>query len=242
MKSLLHPALVLLLLHAGITLEAKSVTGSNPTMKADSSGSHWKILTDAKSRKTRVQFFASDQTLLYEEEIPEKWIKQNKRNRQRLDRLLADINANKLIVSRLRTQELSAEPVKAAASVQPENTSPADEQASYRIHVAINSDGKIRLAVDNPKILRYKIEIVDYKERIIYQEFTSLGQYRRYIDISPAISQAAQLILTIDKKRLIYNITREERKSNYTITPVRMTNAFNSANLPSRSRQTSQYV
>ncbi len=221
MRTLLLSVLLLHIMQFGGIAQAQSAPGGHLTAHADSSGSYWRVLTDAKSRSTRVQFFGADRVLLYEEDVPEKWIKQSKRNQRRLNKLLADISASKLILSRLKAEDLPAEPARVTRPASgTENRDTVLVKTSYQIHVSINADGKVRLAVNNPESLRYKIEIGDYRDRIVYQEFTSHEQYRRYLDISPVIGETAKVILTIDGKRLVYNIKKVERRNAYTIGPV----------------------
>lgn len=220
MRNLLLSFLLLQSPYFGVYAQAQSAPQSDLSAETDSSGSYWRVFTDARSRTTRVQFFSKDHALLYQEDVPEKWIRQNKRNQRRLNRLLADISANQLIITRLKTEELPAEPVRKALPPAMGMQEGDVMKASYQFHVTINSAGKVRLAVNNPQSLRYKIEIADYRDKIVYQEFTSHGQYRRYFDISPVIGDTAKVILTIDEKRFVYNIRREQRGSSYKVDPV----------------------
>lgn len=220
MRNLLLSVLLLQSLHFGAYVQAQSAPQGYLSAEADSSGSYWRVLTDVRSRTTRVQFFGKDHALLYQEDVPEKWIRQNKRNQRRLNKLLADISANQLIITRLKTEELPAAPVRRALPEAREMREGDVMKASYQFHVTVNSAGKVRLAVNNPQDLRYKIEIADYRDKIVYQEFTSHGQYRRYFDISPVIGDTAKVILTIDEKRFVYNIRREQRGSFYSVDPV----------------------
>ncbi|MDR6806844.1 hypothetical protein J2Y45_004036 [Dyadobacter sp. BE34] len=220
MRNLLLSILLLQSLHFGAFVQAQPAPQGSLRAEADSSRSYWRVLTDAGSRNTRVQFFGKDHALLYQEDVPEKWIRQNKRNQRRLDKLLADISANQLIVARLKTEELPAEPVRTGLAPATEMHEGGVIKTSYQFHVTINSAGKVRLAVNNPESLRYKIEIADYRDKIVYQEFTSHDQYRRYFDISPVIGDTAKVILTIDEKRFVYNIRREQRGSVYSVDPV----------------------
>ncbi|MGG7665557.1 hypothetical protein [Dyadobacter sp. BHUBP1] len=218
MRNLLLSILLLQALHFGV--QAQSAPQGHLSAKADSSGSYWRVLTDARSRNTRVQFFGNDHVLLYEEELPDKWIRQNKRNQRRLNKLLAEISANKLIMTRLKTEELPVEPVRKDVPPSTEMHQGDVINAPYQFNVTINSAGKVRLAVNNPASLRYKIEIADYRDRVVYQEFTNHDQYRRYFDISLVTGDTAKVILTIDEKRFVYNIRREQRGSSYSVDPV----------------------
>ncbi|ACT91996.1 hypothetical protein Dfer_0735 [Dyadobacter fermentans DSM 18053] len=91
---------------------------------------------------------------------------------------------------------------------------------SYVANVTVNSEGKIRLVVDNPENLRCKITIFDDRDKVIYQEFSSQNKYRKLIDISPVPGDSAKVILTIDGKRFVYHIKKTEWRRTYTVEPV----------------------
>jgi hypothetical protein len=220
MRKLSLLLLVLSALHFGQFTQAQTAPQGYLALNADSSGSHWRILTDVKSRNTEVQFFGNANELLYKEDVPEKYIKQNKRTQRRLNKLLSDISANKLVIARLKTEELPSDPAKSKATHSSQSLEADTSKTSYRIHVSVNVEGKVRVAVDNPESLRYKIEIADYRDRVVYQEFTSHDQYRRHIDISPILADSAQVILSIDKKRFVYRVEREKMRSAYKVNAV----------------------
>lgn len=212
--------LILQALYPGEVAQAQSAPSGYLALDADSSGSYWRVLTNAKSRNTEVQFFGKENELLYKEHVPEKWIKQNKRTQRRLDKLLSDITANKLVIARLKTEALPSDPANSKASRSLPRLEADTSKTSYQISVSINSEGKVRLAVNNPESLRYKIEIADHRNNVVYQEFTSHDQYRRHIDISPILANSAQVILSFDKKRFVYHVEKEKSKSAYKLNPV----------------------
>jgi hypothetical protein len=220
MRKLVLLLLILQSLYSGEFAQAQSAPQGYLALDADSSGAYWRILTDVKSRNTQVQFFGKGNELLYQEDVPEKWVKQNKRTRRRLNKLLADISANKLVIARLKTEVLPPEPAKSKEPPLLESVEHDTSRTSYRIHVSINSAGKIRVVVDNPESLRYKIEVADYRDRVVYQEFTSHDHYRRHIDISSILGDTAQVILSIDKKRFVYHIEGEKIRNAYKVNAV----------------------
>jgi hypothetical protein len=198
--------------------EAQSVARGHLTIEPDSSSSYWRILTDAESRTSRVQFFKNDSELLYQEELPEKWIKQNRKNRRNLDKLLSDVLANQLIIKTLKTETLPYVPRRSSSvtsGLQPGDSS----NSQYAIKSYINPEGKLYVIVDNPEQMRYKIEIIDGRAKNIYQEFSNIDHYRRRLDISPVSDKNLQLIVSIDKKRFLYDIKRTT-KSSYDIVPM----------------------
>jgi hypothetical protein len=93
----------------------------------------------------------------------------------------------------------------------------ASHSARYSVHASINSDAKLYIVVDNLARLRYKIEVLDYKERSVYQEFTSHDHYRRRLDVSALPGDLLRVIVVIDKQRFVYNIKKQNAKSAYSI-------------------------
>ena len=220
MRKLTLLLLILPFLHPGEFAQAQSAPHGYLGLNADSSGSYWRILTDVKSRNTEVQFFGNDNELLYKEDVPGMWIKQTKRTQRRLNRLLSDISTNKLVIARLKTEPLPSDPAKSKSRHSMQSPEADTAKTSYQINVSINAEGKVRVAVNNPESLRYKIEIADHRNNVVYQEFTSHDQYRRHIDISPILVDTAQVILCIDKKQFVYHIAREKIRSVYKVDPV----------------------
>jgi hypothetical protein len=197
--------------------QAQSSQLERTRVESDSPNGHWRMLTNAASRRTQVQFFGPDQQLLYEEALPEKWIKQNKKTRRQLDKLLAQILANQLLIARLKTEDLPLKlPNPATANLNMSHDS-ASHSARYSVHASINSDAKLYIVVDNLARLRYKIEVLDYKERSVYQEFTSHDHYRRRLDVSALPGDLLRVIVVIDKQQFVYNIKKQNAKSAYSI-------------------------
>ncbi|WP_348073021.1 hypothetical protein [Dyadobacter sp.] len=200
-----------------INAEAQPYQATGAKVENESQNGHWRILTNAASRRTQVQFFGPDRQLLYEEALPEKWIKQNKKTQKQLDKLLAQILANQLLIARLKTEDLPpklTDPTTANLNVSQDRSS---HSASYSVHASINSDAKLYIVVDNPERFRYKIELLDYKQRSVYQEFTSHDHYRRRLDVSTLPGDLLQVVVVIDKKRFVYTIKKQNPKSEYSI-------------------------
>jgi hypothetical protein len=197
--------------------QAQSYQLAGAKLENESSGAHWRILTNAATRTTQVQFFGPDQQLLYEEALPEKWIKQSKKTQKQLDKLLSQILANQLLIARLKTESLPPklpDPAPSNLNALPDSSSNSE---SYSVHASINADAKLYIVVDNPSQFRYKIEVVDHKERSVYQEFTSHDHYRRRLDVSALPGDLLRVIVVIDKQRFVYNIKKQDTKSAYSI-------------------------
>ncbi|WAC15366.1 hypothetical protein [Dyadobacter pollutisoli] len=200
-----------------VNVQAQSYQLAGAKIENDSSNAHWRILTNAATRRTQVQFFGRDQQLLYEEALPEKWIKQNRKTQKQLDKLLSQILANQLLIARLKTEDLPPklpDPVPTYLNASQDSSS---NSGSYSVHATINADAKLYIVVDNPDRFRYKIEVVDHMERSVYKEFTSHDHYRRRLDVSPLPGDSLRVIVGINNQRFIYNIKKQNTKSTYSI-------------------------
>lgn len=200
-----------------INVQAQSYRLAGAKVENDSSNAHWRILTNAATRHTQVQFFGPDQQLLYEEALPEKWIKQNRKTQKQLDKLLSQILANQLLIARLKTEDLPPklpDPVPAYLNASQDSSS---NSASYSVHANINAEAKLYIVVNNPDRFRYKIEVLDHMERSVYKEFTSHDHYRRRLDVSPLPGDSLRVIVDINNQRFVYNIKKQNTKSTYSI-------------------------
>ena len=222
-RSVFAPIGVLVLLvlaHPGQAQVDKSVGISEET---ESSRGYWRLKTQAATRSTGVQFFGPNGQLLYEEIIPGKWIKLSRKNQKQVDRLLAQLVANQLVTSRIRTELLPATPVEplipngAARSNSTPNSSPGS--AAYLVHAYVNQSGKLYVVVNNPDRLRYKILVADQRNRSLYEEFTNHDQYRRRLDLSALPQDAFQVIVEIDHRSFLYTVKRQEARFAFTLQP-----------------------
>jgi hypothetical protein len=184
---------------------------------------YWRLKTQAATRSTLVQFFGLNKQLLYEEILPEKWVKLSRKNQKQFDQLLAQLLANQLLADRIKTEPMPPTPVE---PVPPQvtlrsNTSHyySSTMAAYRVHAYVNPTGKLYLIVDNPDRLRYKILVSDQNNREVYEEFTNHNKYMRKLDLSALPYDSYQLLVQIDNKPFIYKISRQDTRFAYSIQP-----------------------
>ncbi|QHV96116.1 hypothetical protein [Spirosoma endbachense] len=182
---------------------------------------YWRLKTQAATRSTLIQFFGLNKQLLYEEILPEKWVKLSRKNQKQFDQLLAQLLANQLLADRIKTEPLPptlVEPVPSQVAVR-SNTSHyySSTMAAYRVHAYVNPTGKLYLIVDNPDRLRYKILVSDQHNREVYEEFTNHNKYMRKLDLSALPYDSYQLIVQIDNKPFIYKISRRDTRFAYSI-------------------------
>ncbi|GAB4038381.1 hypothetical protein [Spirosoma jeollabukense] len=211
-------AVFMLLLHTH-TVQAQI----DQTIQPDSTRGYWRLNTQAATRSTLVQFFGPNHQLLYVENLPEKWVKLSRKNQKQFDQLLAQLLANQLVMSRIKTETLPPTPeLPAPTHVSVNASSPQNlpsTVASYRVHAYVNPAGKLYLIVDNPDHLRYKIWVADQKDRTLYEEFTNHDQYRRRLDLSALPTDSYQVTVQIDNKPFTYKIRRQEASFAYSIHP-----------------------
>ena len=178
----------------------------------------WQVYTQAASRNTIIQFYGSDENLIYEEILPEKWVKLTRKNQIKLDKLLEQVLSNQLLISRLRTQALPPAPRLPTKST---NNQIVDSAAvSYVVNAFVSGEGKVHIAVNNPEQLRYMIQILDDRKRTVYQEFSNRDEFRRRFDITAIQTSELEVIIEINKKRHVYHVKRQDMKALYSIEPV----------------------
>ncbi|WP_155297373.1 hypothetical protein [Spirosoma aerolatum] len=194
-----------------------------PINEPDSSRGYWRLKTQAASRSTQIQFFGADRRLLYEENLPGQWVRLSRKNRKQFDQLLAQLVANQLLTTRIKTELLPSE----QANLRPPSSAPRPDidttnapiPASYYVHAYISQAGKLHLLISNPERLRYKIEIVDQYNRPLYEEFSNLYSYSRRLDLAPIPDTICRVIVHIAQKRFLYAVKRQNVRSNFILQP-----------------------
>lgn len=175
---------------------------------------YWQLKTQATTRSTVIQFFGPSSNLLYEEILPEKWVRLTPKNEKQVDRLLEQLLANQLLSSRIATEDLPPTPMVAKNSRKAVPTVQLPDSAvhPYLVHAYVNPTGKLYLIVDNPTRLRYSVKVVDQRDRSLYEEFTNHDQYRRKLDLSALPHDLYQLVVTINNKPSSYTIKRQDNR------------------------------
>ena len=189
----------------------------------DSTKGYWRIKTHIATRATGIRFYAPDHRLLYEETLPEKWVKLTRRNQHQFDKLLAQLIANQLLASRIKTETLPTllpEPTITAESTLSGTVTNPLETTEWTVHAFINQSGKLRVLVDNPANRQYSIELVDKAGRSLYREYTTNNRYRRWLDLSELVKDTHNLTIRIDNRAITYQVTNRSARLVYPLQPL----------------------
>ena len=102
-KRIIAPIIILLALLPVLITPALAQT------YVESDKGYWQVHTDPNSRNTIVQFFDGSNQLLYQETMPKKYIKLNKRNVRQFDVLLGKLMARELLSGKVKSYDLVAD-------------------------------------------------------------------------------------------------------------------------------------
>ena len=229
---LLHPTRVALWLVLGLSSLSQPGFAQNkePLLhrstrsETDSAHGYWQLKTLAKTRTTLVQFFAPNQELIYQESLPEKWVKPTRRNRRQFDRLLKELLANQLVTTRIKTETLPTllpEPRLPLRKLGADMGQKASgEETPYVVDAFVNKFGRLKLAIDSPLRLRYRIELTDERGRTYYEEYNNNPSYRRWLDISGLGTGQYSLVVHIDKQEVRYELNNGRATRLYQLEPL----------------------
>ncbi len=193
-------------------------------VETDSTQGYWRLKTLVDARMTVVQFFAPGQQLVYQETLPEKWVKPTRRNRRQFDRLLSELLAHQLLTTHIKTETLPAllpeprPPLLGLRAAIDQNT--PGEKTPYVVGAFVNKIGKLRLAIDSPLRLRYRIELRDRHGKIYYEERNNRAFYRRWLDISGLETGQYSLIVHINKQAVRYELDNGRARRVYQLEPL----------------------
>lgn len=76
----------------------------------------------------------------------------------------------------------------------------------------VKQAGIFKLAIDNPEGFRYRIRVTDDRGKIWYQESTSSGKFRRFLDLSYPSSKCLKVTVKGPGEEIVYAVHRAEAK------------------------------
>lgn len=151
----------------------------------------WRLFTDYTSRSTIVKFYNASHQVIYEEIIPGKYIKLNKKNVRQLNQTLTLLSGNQLIASTVKSIDLLAEQRPSLVDIPTAllrdelKTNRALNSASgFRINadLLINA-GKVNIIFENLRKNTIKIQLLDETGRTVYRDQTTLAGYSRTLNL-----------------------------------------------------------
>lgn len=180
----------------------------------ESEKGYWQVHTDPKSRNTIVQFFDGSNQLLYQETMPKKYIKLNKRNVRQFDGLLGKLMARELLSGKVKSYDLVADSrmdFREAARPDLESVAAGNNSMKTAVsNVYVVRQGKMKVILKDPVDANYNIRILDDQLRTIYFEQVKTSEYGRWFDMSKLAEGTYSIHINGPRKRLNYKLTVDD--------------------------------
>ncbi|MDQ4140894.1 MAG: hypothetical protein M3142_10250 [Bacteroidota bacterium] len=151
----------------------------------DPNSGYWKLYTEPTSRTTNIKFFDASDRLLYEEVIPDKYIKLTDRNINRINQVFDQITGNQMVLTKVKTNPLPATPIhnnikrKSVAKAPSEQVLNKSGSKIQINSVKISNSTKFYLAFENPDRERIDIYLKDDAGQVLYSEHVNCASYLR---------------------------------------------------------------
>ncbi|GAB3270238.1 hypothetical protein GCM10027347_40800 [Larkinella harenae] len=198
--------------------------------KTDAKG-YWKIQTNYASRSTVVRFFNIQDEPIYQETLPGKYVKLNKRTIRLFDQMLDRVVNQQLLASQVKAHDLLASNdsrfVNAASTTDyaPEEVSSLaipEAGKAFRVSPMINSMGKLRVSFLNPNEKIINIELMDEEERTIYyNELSQRTGYKRDFDVTHMANGRYRLQLRGAGETHTYWLTVDKNSHQFDLKPIK---------------------
>ena len=185
----------------------------NQHTRPDSSKGYWKLHTDYNTRMTHVRFYSSQNELLYQEKIKDRYIKLTKRTIRQFDNLLNRLVARNLVVGRVKSYDIlvsnqwNAIPQPASSRLE-ESSMPAPVASSLpTIDLQVVSNTQVRLSYLNPASKQLLITIANESYEYFYKRKSTLKEYAGLLNISHLPSGTYRFEVDGGKKVAQYQLT-----------------------------------
>ncbi|WP_128543501.1 DUF3244 domain-containing protein [Larkinella soli] len=205
----------LLLLSLTMTAFGAQAQDSRPSQPAAEKQPYWKVSTDYPTNSTSIKFYTAGGDMVYEEYLPNYFIKLNKKNVRKLDETLDRVVSNRLVSGTIQPTELPVQ----AASLRNTETGQAFQVASEPGLVVKSwgsEDGNfLNISMENPDRERVKIQVFDEKSQLVHELSTTTDRHRYRFNLANLPSGKYRLMVTGTKKSFVNLVTRMERPASH---------------------------
>ncbi len=177
---------------------------------------HWKLSTDPVNRNTTVKFFDENNQLIYEEVLPNRYVKLTDRNVALMSRTLDQMVKNRLVLDHIKSTVLPADKRglagdKGKRATEADITEVAkDDKSTFGIRVTfvpVENTTKFKLLFENPARSRIDVQLEDENFRLLYAETINSPGYKRSFDLqSLPMATYTLRVMTLDRK---YKYTKQ---------------------------------
>lgn len=212
--------LKILLVSSLILIEIRAVGQPGPYYQhhlSDSTRGYWNVYTDYNTRMTRVSFYTSQDELLYQEKIKDRYIKLTKRTIHRFDNLLNQLVNRNLIVGQVKSYDLlvsnqwTAIPKRNESRFDEEISTPATAASKMpTVNLEVVSSSQLRLSYLNPASKRLLITLANDSYQFFYKKHSILKEYAGLLNLSHLSSGTYRLEVDSEKKTVQYQVIIDE--------------------------------
>lgn len=183
------------------------------TALTDSARGYWRVKTDYHSRATRVSFFTAQHELLYQEKIPDRYVKLTKRTVRQFDELLAKLADRHLVADQVKSYDLIAsnrwvappQPMLAATN-EPERTMPSASTDQLSVNLLTIPGKKLRLTYQNSTGQPLLITITNASFHRFYLEKSRLQWEDKVFNLSHLASGSYRFEVENGPQKVKYNL------------------------------------
>jgi hypothetical protein len=213
--------LLLLLLIMSVLLSYSGYSQAcayNQSAQAINKG-YWKLRTDHLTRQTIVWFYNGSHELIYKEALTHKYVKANKKNKRRLDEILANLVESKFVASQVKATELQAAtnqlpfPTSTAGLAPLVPVLPKDSKVLRTIALASSASKGVSIWIENPKKEKVFLSLREdkvtpaYRQAIhLYRRVTYLPTYNLFLDVSTLPGGQYKLEVIAKNKQYSYTL------------------------------------
>ncbi|UFH57191.1 hypothetical protein [Spirosoma sp. KNUC1025] len=198
--------------------------------RSDSTRGYWKLYTDYSTRMTRVSFYSSQDELLYQEKIKDRYINLTKRTIRQFDNLLNRLVAHNLIAGQVKSYDLlasnqwTAVPKRVESRLNGEVITSASSNVPT-VNLEVVSSSQVKLSYLNPANEKLLITLANESYQFFYKKHTTANEYAGLLNVSHLPTGTYRLEVDGVKKTVQYQLIIDQ--DNHSIKLNTLLNQFN---------------
>ncbi|GAA4455789.1 hypothetical protein GCM10023189_24060 [Nibrella saemangeumensis] len=192
LSSFSNQVIIRVLFLIGCAVSAQAQHNGYYTQAAEPARGYWNLKTDHTIRGTLIRFYNGDSQLVYQESMPNRYIKLTSANTRRLDQTLARLVDNQLVASAVAVSGIPvtcSEPVTRRsrpkpATAEPEVTNTPDATGGRVQWYTQAAKPSVHLVLVNPTQERLTITVLGEDHTAVYEHITHLTASRHHINLA----------------------------------------------------------
>lgn len=174
---------------------------------------YWRLHVDDATNTTLIDFYGRDHALVYQEAIPNQSVLLTPQNRQLLNEVTERLTNSRLLASAATVTGLDELPPATESVATVLTAYEMANRTGFRVNSYITPAGVLQVRWNNPDRDEVKVLLLNAEERPLYNERSSVDEFRRGYNLSRLDEGTYTLVVTHNHKPHTFRVSLRQPES-----------------------------